>query len=219
MSLFLYLPYLFIPFFNPKSYINIIVVLIYFYGLRWPVQPTPGPTLPPGIKPPIDPVEPETKPGDGTGLSWGDGGIVDPNGEPVFEKVVGEAAVVPAGDGTGARAAGVAGAMIGALLLASSAMWAFYKFKPGRLGGSKPSISSAAAPLLSPNGESGVPKGTDLRDHFPALNAPKATGGVDGSDQRGMHSDSGVIITGGTGGTIQVCWRNVVCTATIRTTT
>ena len=105
--------------------------------------------------------------------------------------------------------------MIGALLLASSAMWALYKFKPGLLGGSKPSISSAAAPLLSAasNGESGVPKGTDLRDHFPALNAPmKSTGGVDGLDQRGMQTDSGVIITGGTGGTggtIQVCWRNV----------
>ena len=40
-----------------------------------------------------------------------------------------------AGAGEGARAAGVAGALFGVLVAASSVMWAVYKFKPGLLGG------------------------------------------------------------------------------------
>ena len=62
-----------------------------------------------------------------------------------------------AGAGEGARAAGVTGALFGVLLLASSLMWALYKFKPGLLAGAGPAGSGETGPLIgAPRNNLGV---------------------------------------------------------------
>ena len=72
--------------------------------------------------------------GGGGLISDGKGGMIVSKGdEPVVEALVG--LPIDPDSGEGARAAAVAGAMLGVLAAVSSAMWALYKFKPGLIQG------------------------------------------------------------------------------------
>lgn len=71
-------------------------------------------------------------PDTGGGVGW-DKDVIVGEGEPKTGKLV--SGMVPPFGGPGAAAAGGIGAMIGLLLLSTSAMWALYKFKPGLLPG------------------------------------------------------------------------------------
>lgn len=105
--------------------------------------------------PPTEPAIPEPDVVNGGGGGWdpiGEGNnIVIIPGNPEFEAVVG--GPVGAGDtGEGARAAAVAGAMLGILAAVSSIAWAFYKFKPGLIGaggGAPGGLLSISKPISS----------------------------------------------------------------------
>lgn len=109
------------------------------------------------VIPPTEPVKPDPGPDviNGGGGGWdpiGEGNnIIIIPGNPEFQPVV--AAAVGAGDvGEGARAAAVAGAMLGILAAASSIAWAFYKFKPGLIGaggGGPGGLLNISAPVSS----------------------------------------------------------------------
>jgi len=92
------------------------------------VPPTDRASVPPVVIPPVD----NGSGGGGTGTGTGGGG--DP---PIAPEDPARVVGLPenAGSAEGARAAGVAGAMLGVLAAVSSAMWALYKFKPGLIGG------------------------------------------------------------------------------------
>jgi len=116
------------------------------------VGPPTRATVPP--QPPIKGPAPDKqdpgKSGGGAagGGAGGDGDIhIDQGTGPVLGALEGSAAVAGASAAEGARAAGVAGAMLGVLALVSSVMWAVYKFKPGVIGGGK---GGGPAPTISP---------------------------------------------------------------------
>lgn len=134
------------------------------------------------------------------------GGSEDPKADPLF----GPPPVGGAGVEEGARAAAVAGAMIGILALGSSAIWAFYKFKPGLIGagagGGAPKMvisnpSSTTIPLL-PVGGAGAGGGGASGGALVASGAGaggSAGGGAAAADGFLIKS-SGLSGTGGGGG-------------------
>lgn len=112
-------------------------------------SPTEGPVVKPTVLPVADTVN-------GGGGGWvrdGDGELlvlvpgVGESGEPKFQPVV--ASPVGAGVEEGARAAAVAGAMLGILAAASSLMWALYRFKPGLIGPGGGGALSISSPVSS----------------------------------------------------------------------
>jgi len=102
----------------------------------------------------VDPEKPAPPPDKGGGMV----GVV-PDGQPA--PLVGAALSAGAGaDAASTRAAGLAGAMLGVLALASGLAWALYKFKPGLIplpgaggGPAGAGAPSAASPLLGPAGQ------------------------------------------------------------------
>ena len=113
------------------------------------MPPKPGETNGGSGKPDPGPGEPPDENGGGLiGVVPGGGG----GGEPAPAPLAAAALTAGAGgDAAGTRAAGLAGAMLGVLALASGLVWALYKFKPGLIplgGAGARGAAAAAAPLL-----------------------------------------------------------------------